>query len=104
MKHRLVFEGSDGKLIKFTRDEVIRRFQLRGLRRLDGSELPMHLESFQLSKRADIELDGNVEGVGHPGDHVIIDQYEMFIIPDEYFKENYIRLDSEDSRVFTSKV
>lgn len=93
----------DGKNMEFSADEVIRKFQLRGLRRLDGTEIPI-TESFQTRKECRLISDSKEIEVP-VGAHITVDEnFQLGFIMDEDMQALYARdvprkLESKEIRI-----
>lgn len=88
--YKLEFMNEDEPMV-FSPDDIIRRFQLRGLRRVDGTEIGI-IESFQTRKECKI-IDPKGNSVEVPiGAHVTIDsEFNLGFISDEDMTEIYFR-------------
>lgn len=91
----------EGKKLEFTADEVIRRFQLRGLRRKDGKAMEV-LETIKVSKAVKLVSESGSEVLVPAGDHISINKdFVLGHITDEDMELLYIR---DVTRLLTSKV
>ena len=100
---KLEFMNEDEPIV-FSPDDIIRRFQVRGLRRVDGTEIG-GIETFQTRKECKI-IDPKGNSIDVPiGAHVTVDsEFNLGFILDSDMNEIYIRdvdrkLESKEVRI-----